>query len=411
MGSQPPSPTSRPATRSTQPADGRDPVWRAHNVFRIVTFCWALVWFVIQHDDYARPSLALAEIVLMAGWTVYTVRQYWSGVGRTNRLVFLDQIVVTTLFLANEFILTESQMLADSPSVVSAWQPSMITAAAAQWGMLGGGITGLVAALSNFAIRAHGGPIMAMDTLLLLATGVLVGLNSETARKSTERLAQALRAEAATAERERLARSIHDSVLQVLARVRQRGRELGGEAAGLAELAGEQEVALRSLVATGPPETGAGGETDLAAKLRVLGTGRTEVSAPPTSVPLPEPLVSDLHAMVREALENVDRHAGPDAKSWVLLEDLGNEVAISVRDDGPGIPEGRLNQAEAAGRMGIAQSIRGRIDNLGGTISLSTEPGEGTEWEVRVPVPGKAHSGQAAPVASQPSKRGGGGQR
>ena len=40
-------------------------------------------------------------------------------------------------------------------------------------------------------------------------------------------------------------------------------------------------------------------------------------------------------------------HAGDDARAWVLLEDLGDEVAVSVRDEGPGIAEGRLDDAAA----------------------------------------------------------------
>jgi 1-acyl-sn-glycerol-3-phosphate acyltransferase len=52
----------------------------------------------------------------------------------------------------------------------------------------------------------------------------------------------------ATRERERLARDIHDSVLQVLALVKRRGAGLDGEAGELARLAGEQEAALRTLV-------------------------------------------------------------------------------------------------------------------------------------------------------------------
>jgi hypothetical protein len=53
----------------------------------------------------------------------------------------------------------------------------------------------------------------------------------------------------ATAERERLAGAVHDSVLQVLALVQRRGAEIGGPAAELGRLAGEQEAALRALVA------------------------------------------------------------------------------------------------------------------------------------------------------------------
>jgi signal transduction histidine kinase len=69
----------------------------------------------------------------------------------------------------------------------------------------------------------------------------------------------------------------------------------------------------------------------------------------------------------------------------VLVEDLGMEVVVSVRDDGSGIPAGRIEAAAAEGRLGIAKSIRGRVSDLGGTITLETAPNSGTEWEVRVP--------------------------
>lgn len=375
--------------------DGRSPIWRAHNAFRLVTFIYALFWYLTQLPAYQRPALATVEIVVMAGWTAFTIWRYWRREGRTDRLVLADQVVVSVLCLANEFILTEVQMTWETaPSVISVWHASAITAAAAQWGMIGGGIAGVVATLCNFLIRWYATYVMWNDTLLLIGTGLLLGLASDTARSSTERLARALRAEAATAERERLARSIHDSVLQVLARVRRRGNELGGEAAELAELAGEQEIALRALVSTAPTESAEDGTTDLSARLQVLRTAKVQVSVPPTAVSVAEPLGTDLCAVVAEALENVERHAGADAKAWVLLEDLGEEIVVSIRDDGPGIAEGRLRAAEAEGRMGVAKSIRGRITGLGGTISLDTEPGEGTEWEVRVPLPDSANEAQ-----------------
>jgi signal transduction histidine kinase len=69
----------------------------------------------------------------------------------------------------------------------------------------------------------------------------------------------------------------------------------------------------------------------------------------------------------------------------VLLEDLGGRVEISVRDEGPGIPAGRLEAAEADGRLGVARSMRGRVRDLGGTLTCETGPGRGTEWIIQVP--------------------------
>jgi signal transduction histidine kinase len=57
---------------------------------------------------------------------------------------------------------------------------------------------------------------------------------------------------------------------------------------------------------------------------------------------------------------------------------------VSVRDEGPGIPAGRLEAAQADGRLGVVDSIRGRVADLGGTAELTTGT-YGTEWELTVP--------------------------
>ena len=47
-------------------------------------------------------------------------------------------------------------------------------------------------------------------------------------------------------------------------------------------------------------------------------------------------------------------------------------------------PLGRLEEAAGQGRLGVSQSIRGRVADLGGTTTLDTGPW-GTEWEFVVP--------------------------
>ena len=109
------------------------------------------------------------------------------------------------------------------------------------------------------------------------------------------------------------------------------------------------------------------------------------VAAPATAVALPEPVAVEVAAAVQGALDNVTVHCGLEAKAWVLLEDEGDTVTVTVRDEGPGIPDGRLAQAEAEGRLGVAQSIRGRVRDLGGSVQISSTPGQGTEVELRIP--------------------------
>ena len=88
---------------------------------------------------------------------------------------------------------------------------------------------------------------------------------------------------------------------------------------------------------------------------------------------------------VRACLDNVAVHVGSQAPAWVLLEQVGSTVVVTVRDEGPGIAEGRLAEARAQGRLGVAESIRGRVADLGGTSVLTTGS-FGTEWELSIPL-------------------------
>jgi signal transduction histidine kinase len=78
-------------------------------------------------------------------------------------------------------------------------------------------------------------------------------------------------------------------------------------------------------------------------------------------------------------LRNVRRHCGEQARAWVLVEDEPGLVTVTVRDDGPGIRDGRLAEAAAAGRLGVSHSICGRLRDLGGSATIRSVPGEGTE--------------------------------
>jgi signal transduction histidine kinase len=98
----------------------------------------------------------------------------------------------------------------------------------------------------------------------------------------------------------------------------------------------------------------------------------------------------EVAAAAAAALDNVRQHGGPGAdglgaRAWILVEDEGDAVVVTVRDDGPGIPEGRLEEARLAGRLGVAHSIQGRLRDVGGSVDVVSIPGQGTEVEMRVP--------------------------
>lgn len=364
------------------------PLWWSSIGLRLLTMLFAVVAVVIYHDQYQRPRLAWLVLGVMAIWTILITLVYSREALRWRWwwFVIADIAVPCGLMLTSPWILNPAQLSGADPLITTVWVTGVPVAAGTRFGAGGGVLAGAVVGAATAITRQQFNLDVARDSFLLIATGLLIGISAGTARKSAAVLAEALRTEAATTERERLARSIHDSVLQVLARVRRRGAELGGEAAELATLAGEQEIALRALVTTEQTGTSTG-RTDLRAGLQLLSSSKVQVATPAGEVRLPARTTAELVAVAREALSNVDKHAGDSAKAWVLLEDVGDEVVMTVRDDGPGIEEGRLVVAEAAGHLGVARSMRGRVADLNGTISLYTAPGQGTEWEVRVPKP------------------------
>jgi signal transduction histidine kinase len=307
--------------------------------------------------------------------------------GRDVRAPFAvaDVVVSAGIMLTTPLIVTAAQLDASVPGMGSIWTSGAVLSCAIAFRVPGGLAGAAVISAALVLGKSRATLTELSDIQVLVLAGLTVGFASLVLSRAAERLRRAAAEEAATAERERLARAVHDGVLQVLAHVKRRGAELGGGAAELGVLAGEQEVALRTLLTSGDAEIDESGQRDLAATLRALSSARVTVSAPAHSVELPAATVGELDAVVRAALGNVERHVGPEAPAWVLVEQLDDAIEISVRDDGPGIPAGRLAEAETEGRIGVARSMVGRVADLGGSVELETGPGRGTEWIFRVP--------------------------
>lgn len=361
------------------------PLWRALTGYRLLTLTYALGLFLLAHDDYGRPLVGAGYLAALTLWTLFTTPLVASAERCTPRFLAVDLTMAvggTLLTLAADPHATVG------PTLPSIWVAGSVLAVALKGGWRWGGAAAVGMGAANLAEDGRLSGTALHNAVLVCVAAVAIGYVVEVARASERALARALRIEAATRERERLARDIHDGVLQVLAMVQRRGTALGGEAAELGRLAGEQERALRTLVADAPPRTPVASEREDVGALLAAAAGRDErvtLVGPGTPVELPARAARELTAAVEAALDNVRRHAGPTASAWILLEDEPDAVLVTVRDDGPGIPPGRLAAAAAEGRLGVAQSIRGRLRDLGGGAEWGSVPGQGTEVELRVP--------------------------
>ncbi|GAA3812121.1 sensor histidine kinase [Streptomyces phyllanthi] len=387
------------------------PLWRALTGYRVLTLLYAIGLFASAYEQFVRPWVAIGYFVVLSVWTLATLPRVANAANCTKRFLAADLTVALAGILLTRFADSVERIEAGGPTLPSIWTAGSVLAFAIKGGWRWAAFASTLVAAANLVHRGAPTRDTIHNVLLVWVASIAIGYVVEVARASERTLARALEIEAATRERERLARDIHDSVLQVLAMVQRRGTALGGEAAELGRLAGEQEVALRTLVSGGlvplsrvsedaaqgavvravdepddPDDPdGAARPVDLRALLAPYAGARVTLSDPGAPVPLAPLAARELAAAVGAALDNVRKHAREGAAAWILVEDEPDEVIVTVRDDGPGIPEGRLAQAEGEGRLGVALSIRGRLRDIGGTADLISVPGQGTEVELKVP--------------------------
>ena len=377
--------TGQGAQRQAATRDGTGSLWRALAVARLVLLGYAAAVNVLQWQGYQRPGLAW---VVLAGIAAWSLAAPWLYVAPRRRpwLLAVDLALGVGALLVTPYAVGAAMLARDASTIPSYWIAAPVIAWAIQWGWRGGLAAALIEGAVGLSVRVEHTSTTVGNIFLLVVTGLTVGYAASLVRISALERAEAAMLSAATRERERLSRAVHDGVLQVLSYVQRHGAEIGGPTAELAELAAEQEEALRGLVrgtnyGTSRPIPAV---SDVAGLLQLETSRAVSVATPGESVPLPTHTATELVAAVRAALDNAARHAA-GAAAYVLLEDEDDTVVVSVRDDGPGIPSGRLEEAAAAGRMGVAESIVARLAELGGTACLSTGPGAGTEWELRIP--------------------------
>lgn len=360
----------------------QDTMLRALGILRVVVLLNAVGIYLVHVDGYEHPRTGALVIAALAGWTGFVVWAYGTPSRRTPWLLVPDLLVAVAAIAISPYVKGPGL----NATVPGFWVMGVVLAWAVLWRWAGGLTAAIVVSVADLSIREDFTQKAYGNIFLLVLGGAIVGFLSGLLQQMAAQRDRAERAAAAAEERQRLARVVHDGVLQALALVQRRGPELGGDGVELGRLAGEQEVRLRGLVQQDSRDLVAPlGDLDLVQLLSTLQTATVHVASPGQPVVLPAERASEVLAAVESCLSNVRHHVGREAEAWVLLEELEDRWLVSVRDDGPGIPEGRLEASAEEGRLGVQQSIVGRLRDLGGTATVHSVPGQGTEWELSVP--------------------------
>jgi signal transduction histidine kinase len=234
----------------------------------------------------------------------------------------------------------------------------------------------------------------------LLLAEVVAGLVAS--RLDQLSLVYELQETAATAERVRLARDLHDGILQDLAGIALQLEalrpllvatpEARGRLDALERVLETEQRDVRSVIQQLRPRSSSRHEFDLAANLEELkGTfaatwGLTlEVSGAMRDTAVPPRIRYELFRIVREAVSNAARHAGA-SRVRVSLAVNGSAVQVRAADDGHGFPFfGRYDLAELDKMRLGPVTLKERIAALGGSLVLDSSS-MGSTLDIRLPL-------------------------
>ena len=213
--------------------------------------------------------------------------------------------------------------------------------------------------------------------IVLTGMGVFVAFGPWV-RKLLSDLASERNERARQEERAEVAAHLHDSVLQTLALIQR-----SDDPSRMAILARHQESELRDWLFGTAPLDG----VDLMSTALKSAAARVEEDH---QIPIEVVTVGDhpidattkaLVGAASEAMVNAAKHSGADRVS-LFFESDDEQMAVYVTDQGKGFDPSTVGDD----RKGLTQSVRARVENAGGKVKIDSEPGEGTEVVLTMPV-------------------------
>ncbi|HWF57862.1 MAG TPA: sensor histidine kinase [Candidatus Dormibacteraeota bacterium] len=246
--------------------------------------------------------------------------------------------------------------------------------------------------------------IIGLATLLVVQIPLAVGMARRLRTSLAEREALLERAiNASEQERRRIARDLHDGVVQRLAAVTfslsalarrltfgsRRDSAPPSALSDVTHAAGETRAAMRDLrtliVEIAPPNLHAEGiDNALRDLLEPLSQSGVRVSLEaPHDIALPAAATTLLFRVAQEALRNAGKHA-ESRHVDVRLENHGTGVQLVISDDGRGFSAEDLDRQRRDGHVGLSL-LRDLVADAGGALHVDSHPGAGTRVSVEVP--------------------------
>jgi signal transduction histidine kinase len=352
-------------------------------VFRVLGWLWMtlLVLTTLITDADANRTVVIAAEALATMWTLATI---WAA--RTpgimgSRWFWLADGGVALLVASASFIAGAEDLFHGGYPI--SW---LAVAAYAQGlpGSLGASLVLASQQVIGFLVEGRRSMVATIGSAVFIVFGVILGWTFDTLRRNdAERRAAEQRLEEARADRTRqeervaLANQLHDSILQTLHII----RTDADDPDRVRYLARREERSMYRMISdfASPYEDGFRSSL-FAARDDVEDLYPVEIRA---VVRDDAAMTAELTAVVdatREAMTNAARHSG-DSAFDLYAEISAGGVRVYVRDRGVG-----FDPSVAHPRHGMTHSIRERVAGVGGSATITSTPGAGTEVEISVVV-------------------------
>ncbi len=242
----------------------------------------------------------------------------------------------------------------------------------------------VTASLTSFGIY-----IIACTFVLLLSLTIV---REQRSRARAEQLTHEIETLAATVERSRIAREIHDSLghtlttlnvqIELAQKLQQRDPARSGQAIDVAhQLSAQCLQDVRHAVHSMQDRT-IDLNTAIGALVQPLQSSDLHLAVALRFPALPPTTSHQIYCIIQEGLTNIQRHAQATQVD-LQAERVDDQIVVSLRDNGVG-----FNLDQASTGFGL-RSMTERAQSLGGKLSIASAPEQGTQIQLATPVPVK----------------------
>src|SRR3954447_6080641 len=165
--------------------DPATPLWRAAQVFRLLSCLYALGFQIAINAELDHPAIGWLLFAVLIGWSAACAVAYLQGFGRRPAWVLAEIVVVTALVLSTEFVASEQWALDNQSWPTTLWATNATISAAILAGPIDRMVTGVAVMAAGAVLKGYVNFDLGRNATIVieLAVGLAVGMAAQTARR------------------------------------------------------------------------------------------------------------------------------------------------------------------------------------------------------------------------------------